>query len=52
VSEHEPCVVVMDLTDDVPQALFCIPDDPIVEDETPSGLVFSEPSNSGLLGVL
>jgi hypothetical protein len=52
VSDHEPCVVVMDFTDDVPQATFCIPDDPPVSEEPSAGLFFNEPSNSGLIGVL
>jgi hypothetical protein len=52
VSDHEPCVVVMDFTDDVPEATFCIPDDPPPVEGTPMGLFFSEPINSGLIGVL
>jgi hypothetical protein len=44
--------VVADFGDDVPLAVFCIPDDPPPVDEEQAGLVFSAPSNSGLIGAI
>jgi hypothetical protein len=53
VSNHdEPCTVAVDFGDEVPRAVFCIPDDPPAVVEEQSGLVFSVSGNSGLIGAL
>ncbi len=49
----ESCTVHADFADPIVHAVFCIPDDPApVEDEEQSGLVFSVPGNSGLIGAI